>query len=35
METFVDLEEEWDMEIYFDGSRCEQSGGASVVFITP
>lgn len=23
------------MVIYFDGSRCEQSGGAGIVFITP
>ena len=35
MEIPIEFEEDWDMVIYFDGSRCEQSGGASVVFITP
>jgi len=23
------------MVIYFDGSRCEKSGGAGIIFVTP
>ena len=31
----TELEEEWDMIIHFDGSKCEKRGGACVIFITP
>ena len=31
----IELEEEWDMTIHFDGSKCEKGGGASVIFVTP
>jgi len=34
MDVPIDLEDDWDMVIYFDGSRCEKSGHAGVVFIT-
>ena len=29
------MEDEWDMTIYFNGSKCEKGGGASVIFVTP
>jgi len=29
------LEDEWDMTIYFDESKCEKVGGAGVIFVTP
>lgn len=35
IELLVELEDEWDMIIYFDGSKCKQGGGAGVIFITP
>lgn len=35
MEILIEPKEEWDMVIYFDGSRCEQSEGSDVVSITP
>ena len=34
-EEFVDTEDELDITLYFDGSKCEQGGGAGIVFITP
>ena len=35
MEIPMDLEEDWDMVRYFDGSICEKSGGVGVVLVTP
>lgn len=35
MKILVDLEEDWDMIIYFNGSTCKKSGGTSVIFIAP
>jgi len=35
MEILMDLKEDWDIVIYFDGSRCEKSWGASGFFVTP
>ena len=34
-EEFVDTKDELDITLYFDGSKCEQGGGAGIVFITP
>ena len=34
IEMSVESEEDWAMFMYFDGYRCEQSGGADIVFIT-
>jgi len=31
----IELEDEWDMTIYFDGSKCEKGGGVGVIFVTP
>ena len=31
----IELEDEWDMKIYFDGSKCEQGGGVCVILFTP
>lgn len=31
----MDICEDFDMTMYFDGSKCEQGGGARVVFFTP
>lgn len=31
----IELEDHWDMTIYFNGSHCEQARGASIIFITP
>jgi len=31
----IELEDEWDMTIYFNGYKCEKGGGAGVIFITP
>ena len=33
MEISIESEEDWDMVVYFDGSRYEQSGGIGVVFM--
>lgn len=35
MKILVDPKEDSNMIIYFDGSRCEESEGAGVVFVTP
>ena len=35
IEIPVEPEDDWDMTIQFDGSRCEQGGKAGVVFVTP
>ena len=35
IEMLVEPEDDWDMTIQFDGSRCEQGIGAGVVFTTP
>ena len=34
-EEFVDIEVELNITLYFDGSKCKQGGGASIIFITP
>lgn len=34
-EEFVDTKDELDITLFFDGSKCEQGGGAGIVFITP
>lgn len=35
LEVSIDPKEDWDMVIYFYGSRCDKSGGVGVVFIIP
>lgn len=30
----TELEEEWDITIHFDGSKCEKGGGSGVIFVT-
>lgn len=35
VEEPIDTQEDFDITMYFDGSRCEQGGGAGVVFFTP
>lgn len=34
VEEHVDTQEDFDITMYFDGSRCEQGGGAKVIFFT-
>lgn len=34
VEEHVDTQEDFDITMCFDGSRCEQGGGAEVVFFT-
>lgn len=34
-EVFVDISEDYDMNMYFNQSRCEERVGGGIVFFTP
>ena len=35
VEEVLDTQEDYNITMHFDGSRCEQGGGTKVVFFTP